>query len=43
MTFFYEGGHAMAAEESSLVVRFFQEHLGKLEQAKPWSGVYERV
>ena len=35
VTFFYEGGHAMAAEEPGLVVRFFQEHLGKLEQAKP--------
>ena len=26
VTFFYEGGHAMAAEEPDLIVKFFQEH-----------------
>ena len=35
VTFFYEGGHGMVPEEPGLVVRFFQEHLGKLAQAKP--------
>ena len=26
MTFFYDGGHAMAPEEPDLIVKFFQEH-----------------
>ena len=28
VTFFYEGGHAMAPEEPDLIVKFFQEHPG---------------
>jgi polyhydroxybutyrate depolymerase len=28
VTFFYEGGHAMAPGESDLIVKFFQEHSG---------------
>ena len=35
VTFFYEGGHGMVPEEPNLVVRFFQEHLGRSAAARP--------
>ena len=35
VTFFYEGGHGLAAEEPGLIVRFFQEHLGVTARAEP--------